>query len=123
MPFSPDPKRPPRHKDSRATKRACLKWRWCGCCLEPVGSGHHVYPRGQGGDDVLANIVPLCGSGTTGCHGLVENGDATTCAKLGAHILAERHDVIEYLRFKLGRWAAEAWMEEFLYIDVSALPV
>ena len=35
---------------------------------------HHILPRGQGGDDVWENLVPLCGSGTTGCHGGVEGG-------------------------------------------------
>lgn len=29
----------------------------------------HLVPKGQRGDDVDANIVPLCGGGTTGCHG------------------------------------------------------
>lgn len=29
----------------------------------------HLVPRGQRGDDVDENIIPLCGSGTTGCHG------------------------------------------------------
>lgn len=33
---------------------------------------HHLVPRSLGGDDVADNIVPLCGSGTTGCHGEVE---------------------------------------------------
>lgn len=31
----------------------------------------HVVPRSQGGDDVDDNLVPGCGSGTTGCHGLL----------------------------------------------------
>jgi hypothetical protein len=36
--------------------------------------------RSQGGDDIDANIVPLCGHGTAGCHGQVEayQGDART---------------------------------------------
>jgi hypothetical protein len=36
-------------------------------------SRHHLVPRGQGGDDVAENIVPLCGDGTRGCHGKVEH--------------------------------------------------
>lgn len=31
----------------------------------------HLVPKGLGGDDVDDNIVPGCGSGTTGCHGLL----------------------------------------------------
>lgn len=29
----------------------------------------HLVAKGQRGDDVEANIVPLCGDGTRGCHG------------------------------------------------------
>lgn len=54
----------------------------CGDALsgEPgVGySVHHRLPRGMGGSrrhnvTSLANLVALCGSGTTGCHGWVES--------------------------------------------------
>lgn len=39
---------------------------------------HHLIKKSQGGDDIDANIVPLCGHGTAGCHGDVEayRGDA-----------------------------------------------
>lgn len=33
---------------------------------------HHLIPRSLGGHDTEPNIVPLCGSGTEGCHGSVE---------------------------------------------------
>ena len=41
-------------------------------------SGHHRRPRGSGGSklkwvDLPANIILLCGSGTTGCHGWCES--------------------------------------------------
>ena len=29
----------------------------------------HLVPKGQRGDDIDDNIVPLCGGGTDGCHG------------------------------------------------------
>lgn len=32
---------------------------------------HHRQLRSQGGRDSLANLISLCGSGTTGCHGWV----------------------------------------------------
>lgn len=32
-------------------------------------SRHHLVPKGQGGDDLDENIIPLCGNGTQGCHG------------------------------------------------------
>jgi hypothetical protein len=36
-------------------------------------SYHHRLKRSQGGDWVPQNIVLVCGSGTTGCHGWIEH--------------------------------------------------
>lgn len=53
-----------------------------GWCCERCGLGihagvefsvHHRLPRGRGGRNVLSNLVLLCGSGVTGCHGQVES--------------------------------------------------
>ena len=50
----------------------------CGIAILPrPHSIHHRRPRGMGGSkdpatDLPANLVSLCGSGTTGCHGQVE---------------------------------------------------
>lgn len=33
---------------------------------------HHRIPRGRGGENTAENLILLCGSGTTGCHGWVE---------------------------------------------------
>lgn len=46
-------------------------------CPPGAGSVHHRRPRGMGGSrDPLtndpSNLVLLCGSGTTGCHGYLE---------------------------------------------------
>lgn len=46
------------------------------------GSVHHRRARGMGGDkrsttDRASNAILLCGSGTTGCHGWVEQNRAT----------------------------------------------
>jgi len=54
----------------RESCRRCGRW-------ADGGSIHHRRPRGMGGtsDPVVnlpANLVLLCGSGTTGCHGWVE---------------------------------------------------
>lgn len=55
--------------------------RRCVCCGAWVpgmpGSIHHRTPRGMGGTrdpkvNLPANLLLLCGSGTTGCHGWVE---------------------------------------------------
>jgi len=48
-----------------------------------LGSVHHRRPRGMGGGrglDTVENLVVLCGSGTTGCHGWVESFRAEAIA-------------------------------------------
>jgi hypothetical protein len=72
--------------DKDATRRVCVAEMRCRLCGKPARSyvwkglqyaggltGHHLVSRQQRGDDVDENIVPLCGSGTTGCHGDVEH--------------------------------------------------
>lgn len=52
---------------------------WCGRHVYDGGfSIHHRRPRGMGGSrrrdaNSPSNLVTLCGSGTTGCHGHVES--------------------------------------------------
>lgn len=118
--YEPDWKKPPatrkatRKVDSSVTRRACLEWRECPCG-KPSATGHHVLARGQGGDDVAANIVPLCGSGTTGCHGLIENEDVKARRMLGRWIKKHRPDTIAYVREKLGKQAGDDWLRRRLY--------
>lgn len=52
---------------------------FCRRCGRPTWDGdfsrHHRIPHGAGGSalvDRASNVVTLCGSGTTGCHGHVE---------------------------------------------------
>jgi hypothetical protein len=49
---------------------ACFR---CGISLGgwPGGSCHHRRLRSGGGTTTLDNLIMLCGSGTTGCHGWV----------------------------------------------------
>jgi hypothetical protein len=72
-------------------------------------TGHHLVPRGSPyfGDDVEENIVPLCGSGTTGHHGRVERYDPQTCLEVG-EALAE--DEIGYVLAKLGADAGREFL-------------
>ena len=72
---------------------------------------HHIIHRSQGGDDVWENLAPLCGSGTTGCHGGIESGLDSVCRAFGLYVLRERPDTMRYLEQKLG--GAEA-RREFL---------
>lgn len=74
--FRPDPKPEPRIIDPEAGRAKVLLEGRCRLCdLGPWWklSRHHLVPTGQGGDDLDCNIVPLCGHGTVGCHGLVEH--------------------------------------------------
>ena len=64
------------------------------------------------------NIIPLCGSGTTGCHGRVEEHDRIARMTLGCHLRAEE---MAYLESKLGgQTAARAWLERFYYVPEEA---
>lgn len=95
-----DPKPLKRVKADRAgwerIREEKLTGRSCRVCVAFIaGTLHHLVPRSLGGDDVADNLVPLCGSGTTGCHGLVEARDPWACSLLGFRLTeAERAYVI-----------------------------
>lgn len=65
----PDPKPDARIVDPTATRRKVLGDRACRACGNQAATGHHLLPKGERGDDVVDNIVPVCGDGTQGCHG------------------------------------------------------
>lgn len=121
----PDPKpqrskrEPIRVVDSLATRRIVLRFRECCVCGEPAATGHHVIAKGgpHYGDDLDGNIVPVCGSGTTGCHGKIENGDVEARMAVGLHILRHRIDVILYVQDKLGPDAGDDWLRRRYYIE------
>lgn len=58
-----------------AKVRAALRERaenYCERCgLRFANNAHHRKNRSQSGEDVLSNLLLLCGSGTTGCHGYI----------------------------------------------------
>lgn len=43
----------------------------CELCSKPANNAHHRRNLSQGGRNVLSNLLLLCGSGTTGCHGWI----------------------------------------------------
>jgi hypothetical protein len=87
--------------DPAANKRKLLGEPDCRICGKPAGGCHHLVPKGgpHYGDDVEENLVPLCGSGTTGCHGKIEDYDGDACVELGARLSVEE---TEYVLGKLG---------------------
>lgn len=59
-------------------QRANWKCERCGTLVPQSISVHHRTPRGMGGTrdqniNAPSNLVLLCGSGTTGCHGWIES--------------------------------------------------
>jgi len=66
---------------------------------------------------VEANLVMLCGSGTTGCHGLIEARDSDKLRELGTYVLQARGDIIVYLYEQLGAVAAQEWMKRHFLIE------
>lgn len=78
-----DPRPEPRVVDPDAGTKKILSEERCRAC-----GGHlflnraHLVARGQRGDDVDDNIVPLCGSGTSGCHGSLTDHHAATFPSL-----------------------------------------
>jgi hypothetical protein len=73
-------------------------------------NGHHLVPRSQGGDDVWENIVPLCGSGVMGCHGMIEERAAGWRSRLRAELTL---DEVRYVTAKKSwAWLADHYPEE-----------
>jgi hypothetical protein len=79
---TPIPKPARRVVDSRAGRAKVIREGRCRLCERTwyeaggIASRHHLVPKGQGGDDVEANLIPVCGDGTTGCHGDLEHSVA-----------------------------------------------
>lgn len=98
-----------RIKDPKLLAVLHLMWRECALCrASDLLSLHHInkHPR----DDIEGNLVMLCGSGTTGCHGLIEARNSEKLAELGEYILKARGDTIVYLYDRMGPEAAQEWM-------------
>lgn len=82
-------------------------------------SAHHGYRKGQGGDDVPADLFGVCGDGTRLCHGMLESRDPDALRKLGEHVVRCRQDFIEYLIGKVGtRRAADVWMRRHMLVEL-----
>lgn len=112
--MTPDPKPPPRVRDPGLLRRLHVEWRECALCGSRGRlSLHHIHRHPR--DDVRANLIMLCGSGTSGCHGQITAERIPARADLGAYILANRPDTMAYLNGKLGRAEAEAWLRRRLY--------
>lgn len=69
---------PSQYVRGQVIARADSRCEWCDAYSTFGMSVHHRQPRGMGGSrkvhvNAAANLLLLCGSGTTGCHGWVES--------------------------------------------------
>lgn len=55
----------------RARSGGMCETRLPGACLGRATNMHHRKNRSQGGRWAASNLLDLCGSGTTGCHGVL----------------------------------------------------
>jgi hypothetical protein len=103
----------------------------CVHCGNPHVSAAHILGKGRRGDDIEANLVPLCGDGSSGCHGAYDNGHSyigdfgrkvtpdAVRASVGRYILSEAGcDAAWYLTAKLGTGGSVAFLES-LGVDVE----
>lgn len=84
----------------------------CLMCGRPASNWHERLPRGRGGPRDSFNAVPLCGSGTTGCHGFVTEHPAWARARrltIPGRMIRGRYDGPDPVyRWWYGAWAPVA---------------
>jgi hypothetical protein len=103
----PHPRPPKREKASRDRWdeiRAGFEHATCVSCGLAVQSLHHCVPKSQGGDDVAENMIPMCGDGTRGCHGILEShapGWERVAAAVRVYVLTNRPRCV-YVIGKIG---------------------
>jgi HNH endonuclease len=100
----------------RPSQREKLRERAHGCC-EACGSpgatnAHHRINQSQGGLDDLANLMLLCGSGTTGCHGTVT--ESPHLARWMGYTLSSHQDPA---RSHVCRWSRELGGQQWVLLD------
>lgn len=83
-------------------EKKCQECRLCGTGRNV--NAHHLIPRSQLGIWTESNVVGLCGSGTTGCHGLVEARDPAASYLLRARLTDAEYS---YVLTKMG----EGWLD------------
>lgn len=134
----PDPKRGKRIVDRTAVRRTLLIDRACAACGRAAANAHHIVQKGSPhfGDDVEGNLLPICGSGTMGCHGAIhgtpyevqvafrswtERRDAEWVGRRLGLAIAARPAKIQYVLEKLGDSAGREYLARFYYLDGAAI--
>jgi hypothetical protein len=127
-----DPKPAARIVNPDAMKRKLASDLVCrGCHVRRAANCHHLIGKAQSGDDVEANLVPLCGSGSHGCHGALHGnpyvevgGLRWTAHDVRQNIGMTLHpEEILYLVAKLGRVAAVELLRDRYHVEVTLIPL
>lgn len=132
----PDTKPAKRIKDRRASGWKLAADPWCRPCLHLFGkrvrasNTHHLLGRGQRGDDLPENLIPMCGHGSAGCHGALHGNPYES--PLGGRVTAQdvrqaiglnvRPPEVAYLVWKLGEPAAIEYLLRFYHVRVNVKP-
>ncbi len=88
----------------------CYVCRYLGVEQGKPSTLHHVVSKSLGGSDCESNCVPLCGTGTTGCHGRVEHHEPDTCATFAAALQLYDDAAYVYAVEKLGE---DGWLRRY----------
>ena len=88
----------------------CYVCRYLGIEQTRPATLHHVVAKSLGGSDTESNCVPLCGTGTTGHHGLIEARDPDTCQAFAAALQLYDDDAYSYAIEKLGE---DGWLRRY----------
>jgi hypothetical protein len=119
-----DLKPAPRIVDHTVYKRFHERYWTCLACGHQPVSAAHLIGKGRRGDDVPGNLIPLCGGGSSGCHGAYDNGHSYI-GDFGRKVTPEivRYQIAQFIRSeagedhaaylirKLGPFGAEAFVQ------------
>ena len=124
------PKPAPRIVDPEAAKRKLLLDPWCRACGRRAANCHHLLGKGgRRGDDDEDNLIPLCGSGSDGCHGALHGNPYTdrlgrrwTAREVRVRIgLALLPSEYAYVVEKLSQPQAAAFLAANYYVELVRL--
>jgi hypothetical protein len=122
-----DPKPEPRIRDKDVLRKFHETKPECLCCGNSHAHAHHLISRGQGGDDVLENLIPLCELCHTALHdSRLVRGDFGRVVTPGivqdaigsflSHEAGDDHRA--YVYRKLGQEAGALWMEQRFGVEL-----
>jgi hypothetical protein len=128
----PDPKPRKRIIDPDARVRKLARDRYCRSCGRRATNCHHLIGKGQSGDDLAENLIPLCGSGSDGCHGALHGNPWVTAdgMRFDAHLVRQQigghlwPDEILYCIQRLGSYeAAREYLREQYHVEITGPPL